>query len=212
MPKRCIAILVTMPLFVLLFASSAHAIWWMGYHKPAFTGRVIDAETIEPIEGAVVVAVYSKTSIGIAHSTSIDIKVKETLTGKDGEFYIPSYTTVIDPLSWEEWVTFIIYKPGYGSFPRHQKVPSGISPADHETFFSKEMTGTEGKLELSRKGEKGRFLKKITVTSGLVELSRVEGKRKRLRMVPSRPTGFGSKYLPRLYKTIDDERKLFGIK
>ena len=212
MPRRYAVILFTMSLSILVFTTPAHALWWMGYHKPALTGRVIDAETKEPIEGAVVAAVYSKDSIGFAHSYSVVIKIKETLSGKDGGFYIPSYTTLVTPLSWEEWVTLIVYKPGYGSFPGHQKVPSGMSPADHESFFSKEMAGTEGELKLSRKGERGPIVEKFTVTFGLVELPRAEGKKNRLRMVPSTPTGFGSKYLPRLYKAIDDEYKRFGIK
>ena len=80
--------------------------------------------------------------------------MREALTDKNGEFYIPSYTTIIQPLSWETLVTFIIFKPGYGSFkpaygsfPEYQKTPSGLRPMDEETFFSKGI-GTEGELEL----------------------------------------------------------------
>ncbi|MBI3583826.1 MAG: hypothetical protein HY096_07745, partial [Nitrospinae bacterium] len=39
-----------------LIPTPSHALWWMVYHKPAFKGKVIDAETKKPIEGAVVVA------------------------------------------------------------------------------------------------------------------------------------------------------------
>ena len=61
-------VLVVSVLFLTLTLTStpSHAFWWMGYHKPEFHGKVIDAETKEPIEGAVVVAVYEKKSIGIA--------------------------------------------------------------------------------------------------------------------------------------------------
>src|SRR3989338_11661307 len=110
-------------LFFMSSATPSYAFWWMGYHKPAFKGKVIDAATKEPIEGAVVVVVYSKTAIGIAESYSVTINVRETLTDKNGEFYIPSYTTIIQPLSWEEWASFIIFKPGYGSFPNWRVYP-----------------------------------------------------------------------------------------
>ena len=38
---------------------------WLIYHKPAFKGKVIDAETKKPIEGAVVVVVYKKILAGL---------------------------------------------------------------------------------------------------------------------------------------------------
>ena len=100
--------------------SGSYAGGWLIYHKPEFKGKVIDSETKQPIEGAVVVAIYYKKSMmGIVESYSVIMNVKETLTDKNGEFYIPSYTTVIQPLSWESKATFIIFKPGYGSFPKN---------------------------------------------------------------------------------------------
>ena len=99
--------------------SGSYAGGWLIYHKPAYMGKVIDSETKQPIEGAVVVAVYHKESMGIVESYSFVVKVKETLTDKKGSFYFPPYTTIISPLSWEDRVTFIIYKPGYSSFPKH---------------------------------------------------------------------------------------------
>lgn len=48
---------------------------WLIYHKPEFKGMVIDAETKEPIEGAVVVAVYYKvTYMAIIESNSVVAK------------------------------------------------------------------------------------------------------------------------------------------
>ena len=89
---------------------------WLFYHKPAFEGQILDAETKQPIEGAVVAALYHKWTIGLgAGSTHPLIHVKEALTDKDGKFRIPSYTTLIQPFSWSDAVIFIIYKPGYFS-------------------------------------------------------------------------------------------------
>jgi hypothetical protein len=54
MMKKLITLLI---MVVLVFsATSVHA--WLIYSKPEFRGRIIDAETKEPIEGVVVVVVY----------------------------------------------------------------------------------------------------------------------------------------------------------
>ena len=54
----------------------------MGYHKPAFQGKVIDAETKEPIDGAVVVVIYKKYPIisGPGGGGESIMDIKETLT------------------------------------------------------------------------------------------------------------------------------------
>ncbi len=41
--------------FSISIAAPSHAFIWMIYHKPAFKGKVIDAEAKESIEGAVLV-------------------------------------------------------------------------------------------------------------------------------------------------------------
>lgn len=98
---------------ILIFnISTSYAIWPI-YHKSDFKGKVIDAETKEPIEGAVVVVVYNKITYAIIEKGTDAIKAKETLTDKNGEFNFPSYTTLIAPLSGEHYASFLIYKPGY---------------------------------------------------------------------------------------------------
>ena len=89
---------------------------WLIYHKSEFKGKVVDAETNEPIEGAVVVVSYTKTTMGLgAGANTTDIDHRETKTDKEGNFVIPSYTTFIQPFSWESRADFIIYKPGYAN-------------------------------------------------------------------------------------------------
>jgi hypothetical protein len=55
----------------------------------AFTGRVLDADTKAPIEGAFVLAVYEKVDLGMAGSARYCIKTKGMVTGKDGAFSFP---------------------------------------------------------------------------------------------------------------------------
>jgi len=87
-----------------------------------YEGKVIDAETLEPIEGAVVVAIWRKTRSRLI-DTTIDFKdAKEILTDKNGDWAITgpegNYDKMIGLIHLlGVYVTqspeFIIYKPGY---------------------------------------------------------------------------------------------------
>lgn len=190
--------------FFMIIVDSSHAFIWMVYHKSAFNGKVIEAETKEPIEGAVVVAVYNKATIGLGAGTlSSVINVREALTDKDGMFRIPSYTTMIQPFSWEISATFIIFKPGYGSFPNYRvKPPMELSNPAIEIFFSsnKEI-GKEGELV---EGEE--WWKKYKVTFGIVELPKLKTREERRKAKPA-PEGEKSdwKKQKQLIKLIREE-------
>ena len=71
------------------------------------TGRVIDAETNLPIEGAVVLVEWTKTKgIGLTYTESD--KVAEVLSDKDGKFGLPGcYNPFANPPA------LAIYKKGY---------------------------------------------------------------------------------------------------
>lgn len=179
---------------------------WLIYHKPAFEGKVIDAETKGPIEGAVVVAIYNKTLMSLGAGTnSYEINVREALTNKDGYFQIPSYTTLIQPFSWEDSATFIIYKPGYGSFPSHQSYPPVLERGAQERYFT---IGLGVEADFQRGIGAFQFIK---LTAGIVELPRLHTKEERLRTIPGRPSFTDPKDLPFLYKNINDERVGFGL-
>jgi len=112
-------VLILFCIFVFL-CSSAYA--------ATFKGRVIDAETKEPIEGAVVVAKWLKERATIA-GPSLELKdVKEALTDKNGEWVIKGprgrsggdITTIFTFLTgiyYTKAPEFIIFKPGYCSWP-----------------------------------------------------------------------------------------------
>ncbi len=97
-----------------------------------FKGKVIDADTKEPIEGAIVVASWTEEAPTAAGSTSRLRDVKETLTDKNGEWAIkgPSGKGIF---SWLRFFTslysarppvFIVFKPGYCSWPKGFGVPA----------------------------------------------------------------------------------------
>ena len=82
---------------------------WLIFHKPEYKGKIIDADTNEPIEGVVVVALYNTRSIiggpaGLLYHT---IHAKEVLTDKNGEFVIPTYTTMMGSNSKEHRTEFV---------------------------------------------------------------------------------------------------------
>ena len=84
------------------------------YHESALTGTILDFDTKQPIECAVVAVEYSKSAFGgPGGSISSVIKTRETLTDKNGHFHIPAYITLIQPLSWKIPNGLAIYKPGY---------------------------------------------------------------------------------------------------
>ncbi len=63
------------------------------HNYDSYYGKIIDAETKEPLEGAAVLAVYYTQQYGPAGSVSHYLDAKETLTDKTGEFKIPSFTS-----------------------------------------------------------------------------------------------------------------------
>lgn len=141
----------------LLCATTCEASWIL-YHKPEYKGRVIDIASKEPIEGAVVVAIYTKSTLNPpAGSYTNVIHVKETLTDKDGRFHFPSYTTLIHPLAYSSQCDFLIYKPGYGNLG---KAPiedhfSGTAPAlfERKAYWNKNLVFrflVDGTVEIPR--------------------------------------------------------------
>lgn len=93
-----------------------------------YQGRVIDADTKEPIEGVVVVAMWNEERAAVAGPDTRLKDVKETLTDKNGEWsivgpegerhkIIPGLLQLIGVYMTRE-PTFIVFKPGYCSYPQ----------------------------------------------------------------------------------------------
>ena len=186
--KKCFVLLTVM---VVLFSTVSDGWGWLIYHKPEFRGRVIDAETKKPIEGAVVVVVYYKWRI-VGHVGGGNVKsldARETLTDSRGEFYFPSYNA-FTPGSREDVVEFIIFKPGY----IHSRGPNLAGHPMREKFFSSDVIGKVGEIRDGLNSWKGIL--------GVVELKKGDG------MAPS--PDFNEK-LPLLNKTINEDRKRRGL-
>lgn len=89
------------------------------YSDGPFRGKVVDAETRQPLEGTVVLAVWYKIPPigGPGGPRSQFYDAQEVLTDAGGEFTLSGVRGFF-PLSEILGPVFIIFKPGYGSFPR----------------------------------------------------------------------------------------------
>jgi hypothetical protein len=111
--KKKILILILILLVALIILSNLLGHGWIVYYERPFTGKVINSETKEPIEGAIVVAIYK--IIGYLMPVFV-FDAKEVLTNKNGEFYIPPHMSLsLWPFSRCDPTEFIFYKPGYES-------------------------------------------------------------------------------------------------
>jgi hypothetical protein len=87
----------------------------------SFEGKVIDADTKEPIEGAAVLAVYFGSTTSVAGSNYFSVDAQETLTDAAGGFKIASKVVQSEKASGKLRANITIFKPGYGVFPNHRR-------------------------------------------------------------------------------------------
>ncbi len=123
MEKRLLKSLLFAELcFCLAFSMSC-----MGWHDRVYKGHIIDADTKEPIEGAVIVAIWREyQAFFLGGKTSRLKDVKETLSNRDGEWSLigpagQETSCCLSPLFAipELWPPeFIIFKPGYCPWPK----------------------------------------------------------------------------------------------
>jgi hypothetical protein len=127
-----------------------------------FHGRVIDAETREPIEGAAVVIYWYEARSAPIDGWSTRLKdVKETLTDKNGEWSLTGPAGGEETLSYFFAVIsfgityytrepeFIIFKPGYCSWPGGFSIDA-CRERINITGVEDKRVGKGGTLELPR--------------------------------------------------------------
>lgn len=104
------------------------------HHDGPYKGRVVDLETGEPIEGAVIAAEWMVEAF--VHSERI-CDMKESVSNKDGEFEVPVGRCTSHPFAemYKPWV--VIFKPGYLGYP-----PLGNTPEERKAHMP-DFTGKE---------------------------------------------------------------------
>jgi hypothetical protein len=154
-------LMLAMAFIVLMLVMSASSFSY------TYKGRVVDAETKEPIEGAVVVAHWNKEKGYFIETVQYLKDVKETLTDKNGEWKIkgpkghvsgdPLYVIVshIPFVYYTLKPNFIVFKPGYCSWPRGFGIAAcgGLKPGgrskiiEGETIELPRLTAREDRLK-----------------------------------------------------------------
>mgnify|MGYP000070013391 CR=1 FL=1 len=121
---------------------------------------MVDADTKEPIEGAVVVIYWEKAWGGLSGHESTKLKdVKETLTDQNGVWSIVGpkgslhsprpFVTLFLPISYTREPQFIIFKPGYCSWPNGFSIDACRDRMDITGVREKEI-GEGGTLEVPK--------------------------------------------------------------
>jgi hypothetical protein len=160
--------------------------------KPGpWKGRIVDIETKEPIEGAVVVAVWERVYGTPAGPNSYFYEAKEVVTDKEGRFEIPAYRPInlLPLISSMRGPAFTIFKPGYLSLSnRHLEENVIDKPA--------EFTRDEKTYKLA---------------PGLIELPGLKTREERLKAVSLPPTVPDDK-MPKLIDLMNREAVALGLK
>ena len=177
---------------VSLFASSAN----FYYSDGPWSGKIIDAETKEPIEGAVVLAVWEKIYASPTGNHSYFFDAVESVTDREGRFLIEEFKAIniLPVLRWLDGPWFTIFKPGY--------TPFGASYDYFHKYFP------NSHLKVDRNSLSELFKKGVTV-----ELLRLKTREERLMSLSeARPLGgVPDNKMPTLMDLINLERKELGL-
>ena len=155
-----------------------------------FFGKVVDAETGEPIEGAVVlIGIYTKSS-SVGGWVWSFADAMETLTDSEGKFFIPSKrVNKFRGMSfWDRNCKITIFLPGYGAYP------------DHPEAYS------------SWKYKRSRYIpEKKQVSYYLPKLSTIEERKKNLSNILY-PIGTPNEKMTNFRRLESEERVVVGLK
>lgn len=215
--RHKLAALIGLTLAMILFSATPSQAW-LYFHKPAFKGQVLDAETKKPLEGVAVEVVYEMRTFGLGPESGTEpFDVREAVTDNNGMFYVPSYTAVIRPNAMSECANIIFYKPGYGGGFWPASIASyyiGVGCDERERFFC-ENFGKEGELLLDlNPGKLAKFgggEGPHKVIFGIVQLPRLKTREERWKAVGSPVYPEFRHKTPVLNKLEAEEEKFLGI-
>lgn len=155
-----------------------------------FSGKVVDAETGEPIEGAVVLIGFSTKSGSPGGWSWKFADAIEIMTDANGDFHLPPKRVSLFRVNaiWDKDCKISIFKPGYAAYPGHPK-----------TFSS-------WKEKRSRIIPQDEY-----ITYYLPRLRSLEKRKDNLLNV-EKPGGIPNKKMPNLRRLRSEERENVGLK
>lgn len=178
-------IILTLLFLVLILASNIFGRGWIFYHDGPYKGKVVDADTGEPIEGAAVVEeCYLNLYGGPGGPIPKYCDVKEGITDKNGEFMVPKTSCFyLWPFAKLDVPRFTVFKPIYLSYP----------PRDFKTsFFTGDEFQDKKKHQVIKLGKAKNFNERRS-TLALVDIFNIEK-------------------VPHLLRLVNEERKNLGFK
>lgn len=96
---------------ILLLVLNTGCVYSIARYDGPYEGKIVDADTGNPIEGVVVLGVWYKETPTVAGAVSSYYEARETVTNKNGDFNIPGMGLKI--LSNVAVMDFLIFKAGY---------------------------------------------------------------------------------------------------
>jgi hypothetical protein len=131
-------------------------------------GKVVDAETGEPLEGgAVLIAFYTETG-SLGGTVSLYVDSVETLTDSRGEFrFAPKRANKFQILStWSDDYLISIFKPGYAAYSGNPKAYNSWEKS-HSLFIPEKEYVTYYLPKLLNLEERKKNLRHIDYPSGI---------------------------------------------
>jgi len=150
-----------------------------------YRAQVVDADSKAPLVGAVVVALWRRDRVYPLHIETENHAVREVVTDSDGRFILDATDIERSAPRRTRKPEFLIFKPGYGSFPSSQRAPRGFT---------------------------GGIFEGSGVTVELPKLSDQDERRRHLRDIsPHSWSDDPFKELPELMRIVNEERDAVGL-
>lgn len=154
-------------------------------------GKIIDIETKEPIEGAVVLAIWQRAYRTPAGDNTYFYEAKEVITDKEGRYEIPAYTPInlLPIISYIREPEFFIFKPGYLSLTGE--------------YLEENVTDTP--TELSKND------KFFRLAPGIIELPKLKTREERKINLYSVPPSIPDDKMPKFIQLMNEEEIDIGL-
>ena len=150
-----------------------------------YRGLIIDSDTKAPLAGAVVVALWVRERVYPFQVNTEHYAVRETVTDAEGRFVMEVKDIEEGAPRRTRKPEFLVYLPGYGSFPHGYMSPKG--------FLAELFEGSGTSIELPRLVSREQRIKVLSGAS------------------PHRFSSDPERDLPHLTKAVDEERVALGL-
>ena len=146
--KRRFTLILALMLVLLSGVGMAKA-GWILYTGGSYLGQVLDAETRQPLGGAVAFFEWKhRVYGGPGGPKSRFLNAVEVLTDEEGRFYVPWFVgTSLNPLSVVLKPTWFVYYPGYKTEQVVVTPSTGAMLKDPTVIMKRRLLGREERLQ-----------------------------------------------------------------